>query len=148
MSYHLEAVKVDGTGTGQQEPSYMFFIPYNFGDPVSTSAGGDPGEINQLNMAKFKPLTMYSGGGKTTVLKGYVDVEKFVGDGTAITSTDFDGGVSILGNFTDPTRLVNFKFGYGMMSNAGTTAIANYMTYVLRTTYYCEFFDVSMNGVE
>lgn len=145
MSYHITASKVDAPDG--HEPSYMWFLPYNYGDPPNTTAAGDLGELNQVNMAKWKCMKGYTGSGEVNVLKGYVSCVKLKGDREAAVDADYDGAVSIAGNWTDPNKLFNYQFGWGSMTQ-DVTGTDNYMSYIIRTTYHVEFFDVSMSGIE
>lgn len=146
MSYRLTATKVDHSADGM-EPSYMWFLPYNYGDPANTTAPGDIGELEQVNLSKWKSMKGYIGSGETNVLSGFIPCAKLKGDREAVTDADYDGGVNIAGFWTDPTKLFNYQFGYGVTDTAVTSG-KNYMSYILKTTYHVEFFDVAMSGIE
>lgn len=144
MSYKITATRVDGA---TPQPSYMYFIPFNYADPPGASAGGDPGELEQINGARWKAIPSYNGGGAMTYLKGYADMTKLKGDREAVTDSSYAGGVSITGFWTDPTFLWQYKIGWAALNQAVTSS-SNYMAYHLKTTYYVELFNVSMDGIE
>lgn len=146
MSFHLTGTKVDH-GEGGWEPSYMWFLPYNYGDPANLTAPGDIGEFEQVNLSKWKTMKAYIGSGETNVLRGYIPCAKLKGDREAVTDADYDGAVSVLGNWTDPSKLMNYQFGYGVTTEEPSIS-KNYMAYILKTTYHVEFFDVAMSGIE
>lgn len=145
MSYRFTATKVDAADG--HEPCYMWFMPYNYGDPPNTTAPGDLGELEQVNLSRWKQMKGYNGSGESNTLKGYVSCAKLKGDREAATDADYDGGVSVLGNWTDPTKLMNYQFGYGV-TTGDISSLPNYISFTLKTTYYVEFFDVAMSGIE
>lgn len=145
MSYKITATFVQG-GTVPQ-PCYLYFIPLSYADPPGSSAGGDPGELEQINGARWKAVPSYVGGGAMTYLKGYADMQKLRGDKEAISDSSYNGGVSITGFWTDPSLLWQYKIGWATL-NQSTTNSTNYLSYHLKTTYYVEFFNVSMDGIE
>lgn len=144
MSYKITATYLN---TSTAQPCYMWFIPYSNDDPPNTTAGGDPGELEQINMAKYRMLDAFNASGRFSVMKGYVDCAKLRGDREAVTDGEYDGGVGITGLWTNPSKLFNYQFGWGTV-NQSVSASTSIVHYTIKTTYYVEHFDVAMNGIE
>lgn len=150
MKYRLTATKVDDLTVNGGEPCYIWFVPWTAGNGPLTTTLAYQGEMKQYPYAKYKMLGCYQGG-RETVLQGYVDCAKLVGDLEAYKDSAYDGGVNqpLPGIFawTDPTKLIKFNFGYTVVNGALTSG-SNYMPFSLTVTYYVEFFNPSAVGVE
>jgi len=144
MSYRLTATMVT---TSTPQPTYLWFIPYRSDDPANTTAPSDPGELAQIAGAKIMMLDAYGASGRYTRMKGYIDMKKLRGDSASIKDDDFVGNMTIAGLFGDPFRLYNYQFGMSSVSR-DTLQASNVLHYNITTTYYLEFFDVGMAGIE
>lgn len=144
MSYKIRAALVN---TAVPQPGYMYVIPYDYADPPNSTAPADPGHIEQINQAKMKMLDGYNASGKLTYMSGYIDCVKLRGDREAANDSAYDGTVSVLGNWVDPPDLFNYIIGWGTVGNVPALTSQS-LAYQIKTTYYVEFFDVAMAGIE
>lgn len=145
MKYHLSMEYTEGI----QEPAYMFFTPWTPGNSLTTADRNNIGSLVQHNGCKWRHLPNRSGDRARGVLKGYINVAKMTGKPTSETNL-FEGtssGPNGARFWVNPNFPISYSFGWGS-SRQFVTPTNNYVSYILKTTYYVDFYDPSVFGVE
>lgn len=148
MKYSLSAISIEQANTtADVDPLALIFIPWtpSSGPPSTGVNSAQLGYLRQFPGCKYK-LISDRWARTWTTLKGYISMPKMIG--RKIDDGEFVGTSTVSGTvWADPITTVQFKFGIININENGLQANLR-VTYVMRTTFFVEFFNPSIHGIE